>query len=172
MTRTIEQPVNQEVLVCVSSLVSTLASEDAISMGGKSDLSNLAEQAFELSCPIPDYEEAAIQAGWTQCADGRWWREARDTDDENELETFLGSGPYMWADDDVQACNTDGLEEQFREVYEHWAVTQWFGEKLSAKGEKVDFDFQGLVVWARTATGQQICSDYVVQEIYEEMMSA
>src|ERR1700729_4361313 len=64
---TIDQMVQREVNCCLSSLVSTLAGGYGESMGlGRpaKELEALAEQAFELASPIPDYEEAAIEQGW------------------------------------------------------------------------------------------------------------
>ena len=54
------------------------------------------------------------------------------------------------------------------EVFEHWAVSTWLAEKLEAKGEKVDRDFAGLNVWARTTTGQAIALDSVIEAIVSE----
>lgn len=73
----------------------------------------------------------------------------------------------MWR----ELCEYDGLEPYDREVFEHWAVTTWFAEKLIEAGEKVDADFGALNVWARTTTGQGIASDGVVERIYAAMMA-
>ena len=70
MTRTAEDLVRVEVHYCVSSLVSTLASSDY--NHDADDLGSLMDQALELALPIPDYEEAAVQAGWT-LRDGALW---------------------------------------------------------------------------------------------------
>jgi hypothetical protein len=51
------------------------------------------------------------------------------------------------------------------DVYEHWSVTEWLGERLEEQGEKV-IDFYGLTVWCRTCTGQAILLDGVIQNIY------
>jgi len=39
------------------------------------------------------------------------------------------------------------------------------------RSEKVDKDFAGLCIWARTTTGQAIYADGVVERIYAEMMA-
>lgn len=70
--------VDREVILCVSSLVYTLAQgygTGALWIGDKhvvAGLPDLCEQAAELSAPVDDYEEAAIQAGWAlhKCDDG------------------------------------------------------------------------------------------------------
>lgn len=169
--RTIEQMVQQEILCCMSSIVSTLANGsgtvDAQSRNSRRDdagsnLSELCEQAFELASPVPDYEEAAIQEGW------------RHDDEANEYRLHdKGDGPEAidanksWE----ELCIDHDIEPYDREVYEHWAVTTWFAEKLIEQGEKVDLDFGALNVWARTTTGQAISMDGCVQRIYAAMMA-
>ena len=56
------------------------------------------------------------------------------------------------------------------EIFEYWFVSDLLGEKLAAKGEIVVEDFFGHTVWGRTCTGQAICMDHVIREIYTEIM--
>lgn len=168
--RTIQDMVQQEVMCCMSSVVSALAqAEDGTAR--HTALGALIDQAFELASHIDDYEEAAIQAGWqagsdrfpfarTKTAEER----ARNDDDDN--------GPCVYAESWEKACEHDGLEPYAREVYEHWAVTGWLAKQLIAHGEKVDEDFAGLCMWARTTTGQAIHADGVIERIYAEMMQS
>ena len=70
MTITPQDLVNREVCACASSLIATLAAGNGATIRtgfapASRDLEALFEQAFELACPIDDWEEAAIQAGWT-----------------------------------------------------------------------------------------------------------
>jgi hypothetical protein len=155
---TIEQMVQREVCLCVSSLVSTLAQGyDNGSTIGKSDLYSLTEQAMELASPIPDYEEAATQAGYREY-DGVWINES-----DEDAKTYR----------DVEAlCNCEDIEPYDREVYEFWAVSNWLAEKLESQGEKVDTDFAGMNVWARTCTGQGIASDGVIERIHAALIAA
>lgn len=165
MTRAIDQMIASEVLCRMSSLVTTLAGGWTageiyrdFQPGGAKDrrtaLDSLAEQAFELAAPVDDWEEAAIQAGWEFHADDRI------THPDHADAVFT---------DAEQACQFSGVDEPYeREVYEHWAVTDWFADKLEAAGEKVDRDFAGLAIWARTTTGQSIAADGVIQRIYAE----
>lgn len=175
--RTIEQMVHQEILCCMSSLVSTLAkgaglpiSAEYLSRETRADLTGLFDQAYELTVPVLDYEEAAIQEGWTQCPDGRWWRAGESEDDPSLFESFLGSYPFIFQDTAEDACACDSLDPYRCEVFEHWAVSQRLAEKLIAQGERVDTDFAGLNIWACTTTGQAISMDGVIQRIYKEMM--
>jgi hypothetical protein len=157
--RTIDQMIQSEVLVCLSSLVSTLAR--GVEQCADKDVNGLAEQAFELACPVPDYEEAVIQDGWEAFTDQfgvACWR-------------YISSGG-TWAGTAEDVCIAHDIEPYDREVFEHWAVTDWLADKLIAAGEKVDKDFAGMCVWARTTTGQGIAQDYVVQCIYRDTMEA
>ena|SRR5690625_1819413 len=100
--RTVEDLVRQEVIVCVSALVSTLASGYGGPVSGP--LGELCEKAADLFLPVDDPDE----------------------------------------EDDYSDA---------REIFEHWAVTEWLAEKLEAKGERVDRDFEGLCIWGRTTSG-------------------
>lgn len=161
--------VEREVIYCVSHLVSMLASTAGALPARRSglvsnveELGALCEQAFELSCPIEDYEEAALQEGAKifERAPGEWIV-------LDQPDTRLWDEIYESREDAARAfCEVHDLEPYQREVYEHWVVTEWFGRELEAHGEKVDFDFAGLTVWARTTTGQAIYTDSVIAEIY------
>ncbi len=152
--------VRQEVCSCVSSLVSTLANKFNFDIP-KGELHNLVEQAQELSYGNYDYEESAIQDGWTgpfEDEDGT----AYFKNEKTEERTF--------ADDWEELCSIERIEPFQFEVFEHWIVSNWLGRKLESHGEKVDFDFAGLVVWVRTTTGQRISADYVITKIAEAIV--
>lgn len=166
MTITPEDLVRREVHYCVSSLVSTLAAQAGMSPNGNSHhvwsraetaLVVLCEQAIELAAPIDDWEEAAIQAGWT------WFEEAGAFNHDNSDPWLIEGGDWR------ELCETVDIEPYQREVFEHWIVSDWLADKLEAKGEKVDKDFVGLTIWARTTTGQGIASDWVIEQICEEL---
>ena len=139
--------VDREVVYCVSSLVNTLAG----GIEARGDIGDLAEQALELCSSVADYEEAAREAGWTETDDG-WTHPDYDTEDDAE-----------------SACHASRAEPYEREVYEHWIVSRWLADKLEAHGEKVDRDFAGMIVWARTTTGQAILLDGVIRDIVRSM---
>jgi predicted transcriptional regulator len=147
--------VRREVYYCVSSLVSTLAA--AYDDCANKDLNTLCEQAMEIACPIDDWEEAAIQAGWHELETGGWHHDGE------------GDNEPGWADSAQEACETDNLDPYQREVFEHWIVSDWLAEKLAARGEKVDTDFAGMTVWARTTTGQGIANDSVIESICRDL---
>lgn len=154
--RTPEEIVRAEVLCCMSYLVATLANgagqvtrHDSFDNPVAGDTADLCDQAAYLTAPIDDWEEAAIQAGAFK--DLGVWR-IPDRDD-GAFETAEG------------LCIEHGIDPYQREVFEHWAVTGWLADALEAEGEKVDRDFSGLCVWARTTTGQGIAADYVMERV-------
>ena len=165
-----ERIVRQEVNCCLSSLVARLsgASPARARNRNAAELCELVEQAAELSNPIDDYEEAAIQAGWRvePANGGTRVFVARIEPGVGVVSSANPDDACGWED----LCCKEGIEPHPREVYEHWAVSQWLGEKLAAHGERVDFDFAGLVVWARTTSGQGIAQDDVIQRIAEELL--
>jgi hypothetical protein len=172
--RTIDQMIQSEVLVCLSSLVSTLAEGYGTIAGARNPLAELSEQAMEIASPVPDYAEAAIQNvhewDWERCQDVGYATHGPAPEDMpvEKMRADILASVEDWA----AFCDEHNIEPYDREVFEHWAVTDWLADKLIAAGEKVDKDFAGMCVWARTTTGQGIAQDYVVQCIYRDTMEA
>ena len=149
--------VSREVYLCVSSLVSTLAKISNGRIEDK-DLLALTDQAANLTAPVLDYEGAAREAGWRKVAE-----------DAGSERWQLGEGEEAdFAVGAIDACYGSDIEPHELEVYEHWAVSEWLADKLEAKGERIDRDFAGMTVWARTTTGQAISIDAVSEQITEE----
>src|SRR5882672_5991956 len=141
---TIQQMVNREVMACMSSMVTVLASGfgNVAPAGQGADLTDLVEQAFELGSPIDDFAEAAIEAGWSSLK-GVW----------RHKDAHQGSArdPKAQSYTDVQKlCEANDIDPYQREIYEFWAVTDWLAHRLSEAGERVDTDFAGMNVWGRT----------------------
>lgn len=158
MTRTIDQMIASEVLCCMSSLVALTAEGTNFVLPLRDQpFTGLCYQAQDLAAPVDDWEEAAIQAGYRWDANVGWYHKHDDSDDAPTYETAR------------EACEADAIDPEQAEVYEHWAVTDWFADKLEAAGEKVDRDFAGLNVWGRTTTGQSIEADAVIQRIYADL---
>jgi hypothetical protein len=59
------------------------------------------------------------------------------------------------------------IEPENVDVYEHWLVSDWFGERLRRKGETV-VEILGMTIWGRTCTGQSISMDYVIEQIAKD----
>lgn len=172
---TVEQLVQREVGHCVSYLVSTIAGGYGMSRfqnGGNRSapgaskeyaaLDDLAEQAMELAAPVEDYEEAARQAGWSYDEDAEEYRQ----NDDGERYDDIWSGDKG---DFAGLCAWNNIEPYQWEVYEHWIVSDWLADRLIVHGEKVDKEFAGLCVWARTTTGQAIAMDAVMQKVHAEL---
>lgn len=156
---TAQDLVHREVHYCVSSLVSTLAQACDFD---DSKLDDLCYQAFMLTTHVTEYEEAAQEAGWNYSDDhGAFFHD--------DGRSFIASHDDA---DWQQLCDEYDIEPYGREVYEHWIVSDWLADKLIEKGEKVDKDFAGLIIWARTTTGQAIYCDGVIEQITEEVNKA
>lgn len=160
--RTADDLVRAEVHYCVSHLVSIMARGNDLSRRDNSaELVEACKQALELCTPIDDWEEAAIQEGWHE-GDDAWFRAAYD--DEPALRITAATAQ--------EACERDNIEPYQREIFEHWIVSDWLADQLAERGEKVDKDFAGLTVWARTTTGQSIAMDAVIQAIAADLARA
>ena len=159
MPRTPDQIVRMEVHYCASYLVSTLANASQYALPHR-DVDALAEQALELCSPIDDWEEAALQAleEFEDEFGVKCWR------DNVDGATMAGTAQ--------EACEFFDIEPYQREVFEHWIVSDWLADQLEARGEKVDRDFAGMIVWARATSGQGIASDSVIEAIAADLNRA
>lgn len=163
MTITPELLVAREVHYCASHIVSILAQGYGERL--PEQLSEAAEQAFELCSPILDYEEAATHDGWSRRDDGMFVNQTHMIEGDDGSTDFDPHGYGDWA----TLCNDQEIEPYEREIYEHWIVSDWLAEKLDALGEKTDKDFAGMTIWARTTTGQGIASDSVIERICADL---
>lgn len=166
---TSEQLVSREVIYCVSSLVSTLANRPddgpRFRNAAGDTLADLSWQAIELASPIDDWEEAATQEGWS--GDESL---ATGPDDTTAPRLYFKEGEDGHiARDWQELCEDFDIEPYQRDVYEHWIVNDWLADRLAEKGEKVDKDFAGITVWARTTTGQLIAADSVIEAICADL---
>lgn len=68
-----------------------------------------------------------------------------------------------------QDCDysTDEANEEIREIYEYWFVTNWLAERLKARGEVIINLYADRPIWGRCATGQAIYLDGVIGKIAE-----
>lgn len=177
---TAKRLVDREVHCCMSSLVATLAAGygdtgNPVS-GRRSDLASLTEQALELASPVLDYESAARE----EYEAGRDYQIVSSEEEPGSFEWRLFThgaevdreGFFLTKRDALVAAMACRDEMPELEVYEHWSVSTWLAEKLIAKGERVDRDFAGLCVWARTTTRQTICIDAVIEAIAADLLAA
>lgn len=168
MARSAQDIARAEVIYCVSGLVSTLAGasfrfsahDDARHDQDQRAHIELCDQAVELSAPVADYESAARDAGWEEMPGKPGGQHVFR--DETDGQTWCAKD---WQD----LCTDHDIEPYDRDVYEHWIVSDWLADKLEAKGEKVDRDFAGMTIWARTTTGQAIAIDAIIVEIAADL---
>ena len=65
-------------------------------------------------------------------------------------------------------CTAHGLDYEYTDVLEYWAVSGWLAGKLAEKGEAIA-EVCGLTVWGRCTSGQAISCDGVIELITEEL---
>ena len=133
-----------------------------------------------------DHEQAATEDGWEETPDddpkkvkeGYAYRkpnEDYDADDKAEAdkegeeydeEEYVYSDASDWCD----LCYVEDIDatEYPIEVYEFWAVDNWFARKLKEQGEVVE-EVLDFIVWGRCCTGQAISMDCVIFRIAAEM---
>ena len=92
------------------------------------------------------------------------WTGVSDQDLRTHLLNHLNEEADGWKD----FCDDNRIDPEITEVFEHWAINDWFGRRLKERGETV-VDFGNLDVWCRTTTGQAISMDYVIGEIYKDL---
>lgn len=147
--REVEEFARREVIYCVSMLVYELAKDE-----------NYSEDLFPILVQ-DNWQDAALEAGWSiNVARMTGTVSYTHKDSPNEYKIYEG-----WQD----LCEDQGIDPYQNEAYEHWIVSDYLADKLEAKGEMVIRDFLGLTIWGRTCTGQAICMDSVIEDIYKEV---
>lgn len=133
-----------------------------------------------------DRQERLVRGNVHLCVSGIVERMQRDSEDVAETILEALPGPtyalkcdeceHEWeADVDVQdcpECDEDVgtiVDEVYPEIYEWWAITDWFADRLEAHNECVVRDFWGLTLWGRQTTGQSIAADHVLKVIADEV---
>lgn len=75
-----------------------------------------------------------------------------------------GAWDELDLDEKIEVLEQLRVEPDQREVMEWWAVSGWLASKLEDRGEIV---FDGY--WGRQSTGQAICLDGVICDIYDAL---
>ena len=71
--------------------------------------------------------------------------------------------------DHEEVAREHGLDPVQDEVYEHWTIPEgWTARDLREQGEVV-FDFGGMRIWGRMATGQAISMDGTIQRTVKDL---
>lgn len=60
--------------------------------------------------------------------------------------------------------------QQPQEIFEWWLISPWLGKKLQIEGEPVIDNSYGIW-WGRTTTGQALAMDYIIQKVYDDIIS-
>lgn len=77
----------------------------------------------------------------------------------------------LFLDSETGTCEKCFEENQNpQEILEWWLISPRFGIKLVIAGEPVINNDYGIW-WGRTTSGQAISMDYVIQKIYDDLMS-
>jgi hypothetical protein len=168
------QLVAREVYYCVSSLIHELAQDEKY----MDDLMPvLSQDDWQSPAEYEGYVVFENDSGEYQWAKPRADDDPVDPDeleglddDERELKlkySEIGDDEHdteadAWRD----ACESNRIDPEQREAYEHWIVSDWLARKLEERGEMVMRDFLGLTIWGRCTTGQAILLDGVITEIW------
>ena len=69
---------------------------------------------------------------------------------------------------ECESCFEDNQQPQ--EIFEWWLVSPWLGKQFLLRGEPILDNGYGLW-WGRCTSGQAISMDYVIQQIYDDLMT-
>tara|TARA_R110002051_G_scaffold287567_3_gene350281 strand:+ start:1196 stop:1540 length:345 start_codon:yes stop_codon:yes gene_type:complete len=67
----------------------------------------------------------------------------------------------------VNYAKAEEHDSHLEEALEHWIISEWLAKRLLEEGEMV-IEFLGLTIWGRTTSGQAICIDLVIEDIYSK----
>ena len=123
------------------------------------------DEEFESDTEL-NYDTDELEDGYLCPACGIWHKsikEARDCCDNDEIVYRCRDCGKIYSEDDYQR-----LDYKPQEIYEWWAVSVWFGEKLEEQGCTV-VESYGKSYWGRCTTGQSISLDGCVINIAKNM---
>ena len=160
MTRTIRELVETEVIYFISPLIDELLRQEKY------------REEFSHLTTSTDWDEAEKAINQNICIVQR---------DVDNLWGVYDKDNEYYTVEPIHEHKKEAIKEYFDdlswdlfsyncEVCEYWLVSEWLANKLENKGETVERDFMGLIVWGRTTTGQAIWCDYIIQEIYSHLI--
>lgn len=157
-----EHLVSREVYYCVSSLVSSLQSEDACQALGI-DLEDVYAVCVQddYKTPVTDYLQGADSETVADVA------EYMNVEPDPELPDLCTALIAHLEDTDGwrEVADYCRLDPETVEAYEHWIVSGWMAGQLEDIGEMVSRDLLGLTIWGRRTTGQSMSMDHVILTI-------
>ena len=169
-----EQLVNQDVIYCVSHLVSKIAESPDVCR--KLDL-NFEEDVMPI-LEMPDWDEPASVFIADMDRDERidYLNDKGVEFDEDapggDLRTLVIETMEAEAGGAQAFCEEHDVEPDRSEVFEHWITSEWLAGKLESKGHPIVRDFLGMTIWGRPTTGQHISMDSVILEIARDLLKA
>lgn len=154
--------VSREVYYCVSSLVSSLQSEDACSALGIDweDVRAVCVQD-DWKTPVTEYLQGADSETVADVA------EYMDVEPDPELPDLCTALIAHLEDTDgwQEVADYCRLDADMNEAFEHWIVSGWMARELADMGEMVTYGLLGLTIWGRCTTGQSMSMDHVILTI-------
>lgn len=84
------------------------------------------------------------------------------------LEQAIREKVWMGTTNYEEVCNDHDLDPEYNEPYEFWICDRYFGARLRECGEIVE-EYLGLLIWARTCSGQAIAMDGVICEMVRDL---
>lgn len=160
--------VEREIRDCASQLVSfLLQNSEALEKDGYNY-----DEIYSLSYSS-DWETPAREAGWVTEDETSEFSKVRASAGNEEGVTFsrMEDGKAVeFSDAETwrELCDENNIYSDESEIYEHWIVSDWLGEKLSDNGHPVS-ELLGFTIWGRGTTGQSILLDSVIGRIASEM---
>lgn len=174
---TIQDLVQREVLLCVSTLIDELRKKE-----GCIDEDTL----YELYSGPIDYGAAKYELELERdyvfkhfCSS---MNEENSTED-NQYYFGVRNDDAVWRIDPIFNSESEAIAEWFEvyhggdledfrsEIYEHYVVSSFLANKLEALDETVVRDFYGLTIYCRPCTGQALHCDWAIQTIYNELIN-
>ena len=167
MTLTISEFVEQNIILCVSSLIYELTQRSCFDE----------EIMIELHEGGIDYEAAEYQLELEDCypleiqcpEDGNYYWGVRDTDANWKIEPIHNdreSAIYDYFENYLGGS----LCEYRHEVMEHWVVSGYLAARLRQNGERV-ISLYGLKIWNRCCTGQVLYIDDVIRKVHQDAIN-
>lgn len=128
-------------------------------------VSDLKDEDFESDTGL-NYDTDELEDGFLCPICGYWYKtiaEARECCGQDET-VFKCQNCGVVLNEDEH----DNLDVKPEEIYEWWAVSHWFGEKLKEHGCVV-IESWGKSYWGRCSTGQSISLDGCIVDIAKDM---
>lgn len=160
LTQRIESLVNQEILLCQSSLVEAMLENG---MASYDDIENTYKDNSE------EIEE--LQNEVEEIKDNERYIELDDKYEEIEGEEEIEYNNFNKEIEKLESKIEELEQEQEtpQEAYEWWAVTEWFANKLRGYNELIlDNDYGTW--WGRSCSGQAIKMDYIIEQIAKDLI--